>query len=400
MKKKWYTCTPVSFRGDETFFQRDSGLLCRGLQALGYESRAIMPNPVREGDLPELIRTEYRNLFSADWWASLGLHGVLMYSWADPKYNGIVRAVRKAGIRLFVNIDNEGIISPFGTFWAYCRLQYDLRRFAGGPYAAWIGTALKVAARVPAVGVIDYPRMRHLAQADAVGVVSPIAAERVRQYCRHLGCGAVAKKIHCIPHPIASVAGYGGEAKEAAVVAAGRWDAAFHKNPTLLVQVMAECLRRKMKVRFYIAGRGLEEHLRAAGLAAGQTDAVTYLGGVGHEVLTDMMRKSRVVLCTSRYESFHMVSAEGLCCGCSVVGPRRTGTPAFEYFVSHNSGTLAATYDAPGYADALERELSLWEAGQRNAHKISAFALEQFQVTAVLQKILALSGNTAPGELI
>ena len=26
---KWYTCTPVSFKGDHTFFSRDSGAFCK-----------------------------------------------------------------------------------------------------------------------------------------------------------------------------------------------------------------------------------------------------------------------------------------------------------------------------------------------------------------------------------
>lgn len=39
----WYTCTPKDFGGGPDFFARDSGLLCRGFQALGMASRAVMP---------------------------------------------------------------------------------------------------------------------------------------------------------------------------------------------------------------------------------------------------------------------------------------------------------------------------------------------------------------------
>ena len=59
---KWYTCTPVSFKGDHTFFSRDSGAFCKAFQRIGVESRAIMPTPAQEGDEPDLIRTEYANL--------------------------------------------------------------------------------------------------------------------------------------------------------------------------------------------------------------------------------------------------------------------------------------------------------------------------------------------------
>lgn len=69
---KWYTCTPVSFKGDHTFFSRDSGAFCKAFQRIGVESRAIMPTPAQEGDEPDLIRTEYANLEDPAWWKSLG----------------------------------------------------------------------------------------------------------------------------------------------------------------------------------------------------------------------------------------------------------------------------------------------------------------------------------------
>lgn len=77
---KWYTCTPVSFKGDHTFFSRDSGAFCKAFQRIGVESRAIMPTPAQEGDDPDLIRTEYANLKDAAWWKSLGIDGVILYA--------------------------------------------------------------------------------------------------------------------------------------------------------------------------------------------------------------------------------------------------------------------------------------------------------------------------------
>lgn len=82
---KWYTCTPVSFKGDHTFFSRDSGAFCKAFQRIGVESRAIMPTPAQEGDDPDLIRTEYANLKDAAWWKSLGIDGVILSpgEWAN-----------------------------------------------------------------------------------------------------------------------------------------------------------------------------------------------------------------------------------------------------------------------------------------------------------------------------
>lgn len=49
---KWHTC-PVPFKGDHTFFSRDSGAFCRAFQKIVIESKAIMPNPVQTGDDPD-----------------------------------------------------------------------------------------------------------------------------------------------------------------------------------------------------------------------------------------------------------------------------------------------------------------------------------------------------------
>lgn len=106
---KWYTCTPVPFKGDHTFFSRDSGAFCKAFQRIGLESRAIMPTPVQEGDDPDLIRTEYANLEDAAWWKSLGIDGLVLYAWGTGKYLPIARAIHDAGIFLVVYMDSSGL---------------------------------------------------------------------------------------------------------------------------------------------------------------------------------------------------------------------------------------------------------------------------------------------------
>ena len=49
------------WRGPD-FFARDSGLLRRGFQALGIESRAVMPGARQMLDEADLIRTDFNNL--------------------------------------------------------------------------------------------------------------------------------------------------------------------------------------------------------------------------------------------------------------------------------------------------------------------------------------------------
>lgn len=113
---KWYTCTPVSFKGDHTFFSRDSGAFCKAFQRIGVESRAIMPTPVQENDEPDLIRTEYANLEDPVWWKSLGIDGLILYGWGMGKYLPIARAIHEAGIFLVVYMDSSGLFFPW-QYW-------------------------------------------------------------------------------------------------------------------------------------------------------------------------------------------------------------------------------------------------------------------------------------------
>jgi hypothetical protein len=79
------------------FFARDSGLLCKGFQAVGVHSKAIMPGPSMDGDLvADLIRTDYCNLEDPAWWRSLDAEGVVFYGWGSGKYVKIARAIRQA----------------------------------------------------------------------------------------------------------------------------------------------------------------------------------------------------------------------------------------------------------------------------------------------------------------
>ena len=72
---RWFTCTPVAFGGGPDFFARDSGLLSRGFQAIGVDSRAVMPGDPAADDEPDLIRTAYADLENQDWWRGHDLDG-------------------------------------------------------------------------------------------------------------------------------------------------------------------------------------------------------------------------------------------------------------------------------------------------------------------------------------
>ena len=195
-----FTCTPVDFAGDESFFSRESGMFCRGLRSIGVDSLAIMPGPARLGDDPLLIRTDAKNLSDAAWWSGLGLDAVILYSWATPRYTPIAAAIKKAGIRLMVCMDTCGVISPHTNTRAWF---HDLpkRILLEKPFSKGKIRDLAKYLVECLASPIARARIDHYRHADIVTVPTPQGADWVRREARLLGDEELASKFRYQPHP-------------------------------------------------------------------------------------------------------------------------------------------------------------------------------------------------------
>ncbi len=175
---KWYTCTPVSFKGDHTFFSRDSGAFCKAFQRIGVESRAIMPTPAQEGDDPDLIRTEYANLKDAAWWKSLGIDGVILYAWGVGKYLPIARAIHDAGIFLVVYMDSSGLFFPWQYWLPIAKNMYTKDVFIHGKIKGSAFFLLRLL-KQHTWNLASRGRRKHLDSGDMVAFPIPAALQSV-----------------------------------------------------------------------------------------------------------------------------------------------------------------------------------------------------------------------------
>ena len=384
-----YTCTPVDFIGNPSFFARDSGLGCRGLQMLGVESRAIMPGPERLDDEPDLIRTDYANLESSDWWRSLELGGLIFYSWSNPQYTPIARAIKQAGIRLMVNMDTGGLLTPRvepSSFWYAVRSTSTLRH--GKIVGSMVASVRVCWALLP--WSRDLPRLKHLEQADVIGAISPIAAKRISGFLQVYHRQDLAERVKLIPHPVASYLRYDGCLKKPWLLCVGRWDSS-QKNVELAVSVIAIALVRhpKYEVHFIGSGGNLVRSL------VSKLDAINtrihVLDRLPNRELTSYYQSSQISLCSSHYESGHIVSEEALCCGCTVVAPNSPTLPSMGYYVSQQSGQLGGR-DVDSLGMALCNEIEKWEAGERNPMEISRYWCEQLHVDRIAQRMVMALG--------
>lgn len=390
--QRWFTCTPVAFGGGPDFFARDSGLMCRGFQAIGCESRAVMPGEPQAGDEADLIRTHYANLESAGWWKSHQLDGVVLYAWGRPKYRKVAAAIREAGIFLVLNQDNGGLISPLAGFRGWLeeqRIMADNRI-----------SLLKLVARGLTVGLLatDPLRACHLKQGNVIACVSPAAAEHYRKLCRIYGGDELARRVTCIPHPVEPGFHFETPAatKSRQVVCVGRWQDHLQKRPRLMQAVLQQLVESDLEVRVEVIGTTTAElHDWHRSLGAGVRDRVHLRGKVDRGQLAGILRDSRIFYSPSAYESFGIAAGEALCCGCSVVAGRSISMASFEWFVSMDSGRLAVPDDVQGHLQALREELACWDQGHREPTAISNGWGKQLHAGEVATRVLALRNTPA-----
>lgn len=393
----WFTCTPVRFPGNQGFFERDSGLLCKGFQAIGIPSKAIMPGPPMEGDCTDdLIRTEYHNLEDPAWWRAQKGEGVVFYAWGAARYFPVARAIRQAGYKLVSHIDSSGTFGIAAGPMEYWRANWRIQNALGiTPSSLTVFLAKFFSSFTWSWVKHDWGRARHLRQADLIGAVSPVAVDRIRRACRMYGGPELASRVRLIPHPVGLHMSYSGEAKSPRVIAVGRWlpEDWRQKNPALLLEVITRLLAARSDLECVVVGR-MQEALRAKFLeAAGENcSRLRLLGHVPNRDLSAWLKSSQVALCTSTHESFHIASAEALCCGCSVVAPDFGELPSLQWFAGESCGQLGAP-SAHAIAQAVLDELILWQNHRRNAKRIADIWGSRLHADQVARLILQISSQ-------
>lgn len=365
----------MAFHANRGFHIRDSGLIARHLRLLGLESKCIMPLPYYDDDTERdnLIRVEMKKLRDPAWWSSLGIDGVVLYSWAAPRYGAIARAIRRAGLWLSIHLDTSG------NFWG------DTWKNAG------FFAKLKLCWRMP---VTDFLRARHLRCADVITASPP-----VREVLRHrfLYGAAIADKVQVMPCPVARECTYDGTRKEPLILFIGRWDDERPKRQTYMMAALDELfdhLAAELPSGTHVAICGSltpELHAWHAALPEASRQAISLVGYVDNARLPALYNRASVMACPSLYEGTHIVSTEALCCGASVVAAARPRDLAVVcWYTTRESGRVADQDTPRSFAEALKDELLAWQKGQRDPRHIAASWQPVFRADLAMARILHL----------
>jgi len=391
---KVFTCTPIDFAGDESFFSRESGMFCRGLRSIGVDSLAIMPGPARCEDDPLLIRTDAENLSNAAWWRGLGLDAVILYSWAAPRYTPIAAAIKKAGIRLMVCMDTCGVISPQANIWAWF---HDLpkRILLERPFGKGKIRDLAKYLVESLASPIARARIHHYRQADIVTAPTPEGADWVRREARYLGDDELASKFRYQPHPQSPKFLYSGVAKEKLIISMARWNPEdwAQKSPRVLIETYRRFLSANSEWKGLIIGSGATKLLERVGMQS--VDGLEFQERIDPDDVPALLDRASIGFWSSRWEGQQGTGAQALCCGCSVVSHGAPMMSCFRHYVSSESGSLAHQNTPASLSDALTLEAEAWARGDRDPFTISRVWKSEFHAGEVARRALAFL-NLAP----
>ncbi|HEX8743753.1 MAG TPA: glycosyltransferase [Thermoleophilaceae bacterium] len=357
---------------------KDVGLIPEGLRRRGWEvelhctgaSAHDWPVPVEVAPEAEL-RDPAR-------WRGRSLQAAVVYTYVV--YPEVAEAVRAAGVaRVVGKGDTEGRVDP--RLHPRSTLVETLLR-PGTPRERVLAAA-SWAARV---GPLHRGRMRAVqrtvAASHAFVVETEPARRQLAEALTRRGAAELAGRLHTLINPVAPVFTRGEVAaeREPLVVAVGRWDDP-QKNAPRLARALREFLAARPEYRAHVVGAGAE-----ARFERGPRLSVTRHVEQGE--LRPLLARARIVASSSRWESFSLVSHEGLACGCSVVGP------PLAPFVGATElgpyGTLATERGPAGLAAALTAEAGAWDRGERDPRAIAERWRGLLDVDAVAERLDAL----------
>ena len=303
----------------------------------------------------------------AAWWKQWNVDGTMLSSWALPGYEPIARAIKNAGLKLILTLDNEGLLSPHVWPGRYLQYKYFLEKEQEKWFPAG-GALLKTAARC--FRMCHAGMIRHLEHADLIVLGTPLGMQRYGRYLLAMKRADLIGRLRCVPYAVVKeMTCQPAIPRKNVIIAVGRWQIGF-KNTPLLMRILERVLSEQPQYSARILGSGSEVVRKLAqNIKADCRSRIDIVGRVDHAKLPAFYGESRIFLCTSRFETFMIAAAEALCCGCSVVGDARIAS--MPYFTGLASGTTSCDSSLDNFRDALMAEIHAWQTGDRDPVQIS-----------------------------
>lgn len=381
--------TDLTVAPSQLFWHRDLGLLTQAFCELGHEARLAV-HPLDPGSGPSqpedprepVLWVSKQNVRDSAWWRQQNPDLVILGLWTRPKYDSVRRAALAATPNLIERADSDGMRIASCGLKTYARRRFDYFRDRTTGWPTLISTLVSFlysATSVLATPWLERRLARTVSLIPHLMVETPRAADLWQNLCLRLRVSTC--RVQQAPHPIQSslFQFQPDDQKMNRVIAAGRWGS-YQKNLPALLGALGEFLRQSPDWEAEVVGSGLphRSHL----------DRCHFFPAEPPSLLAQRFRTSKILLFSSRYESFLMAGAEALAAGCSVVGP--ISLVSADYFCSLVAGR-SASQGPVSLGSLLLAEKKAWSQGRRNPGEISSQALQEFSPISVAQIFLRIS---------
>jgi len=173
--------------------------------------------------------------------------------------------------------------------------------------------------------------------------------------------------------------------KENQVIAVGRWDDSEQKNPELLFKVINIVAQQKLDWKFVIIGK-YDDHVQTLydKLDRRVRDTVQLMGAIEYNQTLEYMKRSKIILNTSRWEGFPMSGIEALSQGCSIAC-----TPTGMSMQTGDGllGNCTIGSNPHDLAQAVMLEMRFWEMSIRNSEEIRNTAKNLYNWDSIAKKL-------------
>jgi glycosyltransferase involved in cell wall biosynthesis len=328
----------------------------------------------------------------AEFWREVGIDAAIMFTWLG--YSQELKALREAGVKVVNRADSDG--------------AYDFRLFARdkyrqivAPIKAPVSRLRMLKAWLHSYFIQHRPILDALIasaeNSDVIAIETGTARDRLIRTFRQCHRADLIERIIVSPHLIAPdiLSVPLPERKSKKIIAIGRWNA-HQKNAPLLYAALNGFLARHPDSQITIIGIGGEEAFH--GLRNNHKMAtIVCTGAIPRDAMKSMIADSRILILSSRYESFHIAAHEALCLGATVVGPPVIPLP--DICGAGNYGTMAPTFHSVDLMNALECETAKWDSNIRDPAHISSFWRDRLDTVKVVHKMIALLQESKPVTL-
>ncbi len=311
---------------------------------------------------------------------------VIFYSWLSHSFNEYLKDIKRLNKKIILKLDSDGRFGvtnePKNRRSSYYVKNNPFSRSTLGYIHRIIFPKFQQNEYAQKIEQIDI--------SDAVVIESPDAANNLSFFLSKNSRPDLINKIHVIPNPVTpDIIDSKIKNKENIIVSVGRWDDIAPKNPEGLIQTLNKFLSFKENWRALVIGPGenvIKQYIDKFNISNSVKQRINVTGSLPHEKIRDYLLKAKIFFMPSRWESFGIAAAEGVCCGCTVVG---SPIESLRYLTLQGfSGNVSYSWDIDAMFGTLVYESNRWENNEIDYINIANYWKEKLNRQSIAKEFL------------